>query len=782
MPLVALLRALVVLVAPFPSAFAAQGRIEGVVRLPDGSPASGATVVVVRDVDDEIDMGLGFAIASRKTRTDARGAFRFERLDARPWKVRATMDAPESGPSSVVRLPLEVEMRGVVVGQSGLVLELDAGSTIQGRVVDDRDEPIAACTVTMRHVTRFEGREPRAWTSRDVSIRTDDGCFTIHGVRGGACLVGVKADGHVDAQDERLDLPGENEPLAFTLPRAARVRGIVVDAAGAPVAGAVVSVRAPGERAPFVEADEFDVLDLVTDGAEDRRAAPGTAVTDASGRFDLGGVKPGSGILRADARGHARSIPRDVELAPAGTLDDVRIALRRGATLRGVVRAPSGDPCKDVDVGVIVDGASLWTTTAPDGSYRLEHVMPGKVVLYVRQEDAPDGAARMNPAIVELDLTLREGDDVDVPIGGKQPEESTRTRVKGTVRGALAVANTNVRFGPSRKGSTYVETRAKADGTYELELAEKGRHWIVLHLPSDSLAERTVSIGDGPEQVVDLELPGTLLRGRVVDETGAPVRARLRARRTDLESSTGGWSTRNADNTAEDGTYVFEGLERGPWRLTVTPKDAGTPFAERHLVVDLARTSKIEGLFVVVAPGGAIEGVVRGPDGRPFAGARVTARGEDGFDHDHETAVEQRVATDAAGRFRITRLSPGSWRVRAVADGLASRESEIVRVESGADARVELALARGGSIEVGLVDAADARVEHGPGPWTRAHDATGVAWNDLETETYGELVRRLGPLPPGRWTVRRGDGVAYPPIEVEVRPDEVASVVLRERK
>jgi hypothetical protein len=119
--------------------------------------------------------------------------------------------------------------------------------------------------------------------------------------------------------------------------------------------------------------------------------------------------------------------------------------------------------------------------------------------------------------------------------------------------------------------------------------------------------------------------------------------------------------------------------------------------------------------------------------------------------------------------------------VRAVDGASASRESAPLTVASGASARAELALERAGFVEVALEDAQGVALRHGPAEATRVYDADGRPWNDLEEERFGEDVRRFGPLPAGRWFVRRGDATRFPAVEVEVRADEGRRVVLRAR-
>lgn len=741
--------------------------ISGVVRMPDGKPAVGVVVEAVADMN-----GLPLALGMWKAKSDAKGEFRIRRVHEGAWIVRAELASRDASTPSVVRLPWYAEAKGVASGASGLELRLAEGSQVAGRVVDDRGEPLKAFTIELKHVVDVVDGKPAAWTSEPIEITTSDGGFEIHGVRAGTCLVALAAAGHAAPNEVSLQLPATVPPLTIAVPRAAQVRGVVVDAAGAPVAGARVTVLAPGVHVP--SRATLDMVDeLVTEVDED---AP-SPFTDASGRFVLEGVRPGAGVLRADADGHARSVPRTLEIAPGSTVSDLRIALRKGATLRGVVRDPSGAPLEGVDVGVIFDDDSTWQVTCADGSFRFEHVMPGQIVVAAREDLQPGAKARLVPEVIERVMTVLEGEEHELPLGG--PPSATTTRVRGVVRGALSVANAKVRFVPSREGAEHVETRTRADGAFELELAEKGEYWVVLHLPSDSLAERSVWIGDEREQVVDLALPGTLLRGRVVDASGAPVRARLRLRRTDVESSTGGWSTVASDDASKDGSFVFEGLERGPWRMTVTPKDRKSALARRHQVVDLSRAERTEDFVVTLAPGGVIEGLVRGPDGKPLAGARVAARGEDGFDDEHEVQADERASSDQAGRFRIAGLAPGTWRVRAVAEALASGESEPLVVASNGTTAAEIALAPAGLVDVRLEDEAGQPLRHGPGEWSLVCDAHGRAWHDLEKEEFGTTTRRLGPLPPGRWTLRRGDGTRFAAVEVDVRAGEIATATHR---
>ncbi len=752
--------------------------ITGVVHGPDGRPVQGARVSVI---DSSLaDFGLDLAPPAN---SDARGRFRASGLGEGPFLVTATWLEPGESSPAVVRLPWAARQDGVAPGTRDLVLALDPGSTIRGRAENDRGEPLRAFQIVLTERRKEELGHLVSATIRPSDVRSDDGSFEIRGVQKGSWDVQAVAAGHVQSDPVRLALPAPTEPLRLVAPREARLSGIVVDPSGVPVPHARVSALAPGERgmAFFDAAEEELALSLGPMKADRRARGPMGSreriYTDTLGRFEIVEVRAGPTVLRAVARGHTSALPRTIAVEAGQTIDGLRIELRRGATIRGVVRDPAGNPLAGVDVGVIAEDDSTWHVTGDDGAFRFDHVPPTRILMAAREDLPPGAKPRLEPEVIERSFAVGAGEVAEIVLGGPRARS---VRVRGVLTRGAPVAGARVRFTPGRTGAAYVQARTNEAGEYALDLAEQGEYWVLLLLPSDSMAERRVWIGDAPEQTIDLDLPGTLLRGRVLDAHDRPVEAELRLRRMDLESSDGGWSTVASDRTAEDGTFVFEGLDRGPWRMRVQP--AGDGRATQFVAVDLAAREIVDDLVVRIEGPGAIEGVVRDSDGRPVAGARVTARGADGLDYDDETPAAERVTTDVAGRYRIDRLSPGVWHARAVAGDLASTESGALRVAAGALARADLVLAPGGYVEVALESATGEALRHGPGAWTRVLDARGRPWVDLEAERFGLAVREFGPLPPGRWSVRRAGARPFTTADVDLAPGGRVSITLRERE
>jgi len=169
---------------------------------------------------------------------------------------------------------------------------------------------VKSLLVELKHVHEFEGDRVISSTGRTHSIEAPGGRFEIHNLQPGAWLVAVGAPDHVAGKELRLDMPADVPTRDFVTPRAARVQGLVVDTKGKPVQGAVVTVLAPGERPPHVDDLFQDPRDELVVDPDDSEPKPRPGTTDAQGRFDLDGLRPGRCILRADAPGHARSVPR----------------------------------------------------------------------------------------------------------------------------------------------------------------------------------------------------------------------------------------------------------------------------------------------------------------------------------------------------------------------------------------------------------------------------------------------------------------------------------------
>jgi RNA polymerase sigma factor (sigma-70 family) len=192
------------------------------------------------------------------------------------------------------------------------------------------DEPVALLPGgdTSKDWTPFArtGRDGHVRFERLTAMRT-----LVRGGRGGGKYVDVVA--------------GKVTPVELVIAKGATVEGVVVDGAGAPVAGAEIWFDREDSRS-------FHLVRL--------------AVTDAEGRFRVQHVHP-DGSVSARARGRAPSAARAIQVSK-DQVDRVRLVLGdAGAVVRGTVRGADGQPVADAIV--LVGTAFGVQATLPDGAW-----------------------------------------------------------------------------------------------------------------------------------------------------------------------------------------------------------------------------------------------------------------------------------------------------------------------------------------------------------------------------------------------------------------------------
>jgi len=187
----------------------------------------------------------------------------------------------------------------------------------------------------------------------------------------------IDSSGCESADDGRFELPlsaadGDSPPVALATGRAtlaseqsdgewqivltdtAAYSGSVVDEAGAPVAGAELTIEP--RRSYFREHGSFRPLDPNQQGWK--------TSSDSDGRFALAAAPAGDAVeILARAAGYP---PRWTQV-PAGTEGDVLIVLRRseGVVLSGLVLGPAGEPV----AGAHVSTGREATTSGADGAF-----------------------------------------------------------------------------------------------------------------------------------------------------------------------------------------------------------------------------------------------------------------------------------------------------------------------------------------------------------------------------------------------------------------------------
>jgi hypothetical protein len=391
--------------------------IGGFVRDEQGQPIAGARVSLSiptsgnqKPGEPRVDLG------SVQTRTDANGRWRCDLVPARLDMLSIAVEHPDY---VLERHPFwrrtesPQAFADLEAGQAVLVLK--EGITIQGQVIDRDGRPIADARVR----TTPPIRHPAATTD-------DRGQFELAHIAPGPIELAAEARGYVPAK--RKVAAGESAPVELRLEAGRAVTSRLVDQANRPIAGAVLQLelgpsnrwvwptaqtdregrfRVEGvpfeggtlvvrqglntmaQRVPPSQKDEDLALTLKTSqvrlriaatDADSKRPLPAFTVVlrgymmgrrpATDGRFEMSfnrsPSRPGFPALQVliEADGYfpseSRKVPTDRDEI------DLAFALKRGAAITGLVRAPDGSPAAGAQLAlrkpserITFDGAGL---------------------------------------------------------------------------------------------------------------------------------------------------------------------------------------------------------------------------------------------------------------------------------------------------------------------------------------------------------------------------------------------------------------------------------------
>jgi hypothetical protein len=614
--------------------------------------------------------------------------------------------------------PLVVSVRSVLSAQP-LELRLHRGGTVTGRVTRDTDgAPVAGLTVTVSPVPRrgedLPARAPPAMTDAD-------GRYSVSGVSPGEAMVVATGAGYVTPGEHASGTgynpqlvtvaSGETEILDFLVTRGARVEGLVLDASGTSVAGAVVRLgaataasgrdgrfvlegvgaehRISASRPGFVTA----TVDLVTPVAgttttvEIRFAAPryvdvtvldgvtGTPITGARLRAS-GPSSPVVQEFATAADGRARVGPllaeeHEVTVRASGyvqaslhlTASDttVLVRLEPGLEVAGRVSWPDGTPAAGAQVHGSTPGSndSESTTCAPDGSFVLRGLRPGPVALAASVfRDEAMHSAQVSASAGARDVVLRlvrsEGP-------GSAPSRLV-ARVLDPQGRPVSRAFGRLRTGTGASGSQVRDGRA--EWNVEIPAGTKASLEIWGASGADGaslpLGRTTVPVAAGAGDVEVRLPPEVSVSGIVRTSDGTPIRGVLvtAAPAGDAEALVHIWEGLPRAWTDGGGAFRVGGLNAEAYDLRF---DTGWAHVPPEPVRVLGGDRDVD---VRVKPGLSVAVTVHDPDGRPVPGVSVVARRAGGtpgspagrrFHGDNGTTGRDGVA-------RLRRLDPeATW-------------------------------------------------------------------------------------------------------------------------
>jgi len=703
-----------------------------------GVPATDAgklrMAAVPRGSDFGGDFGPPMGGAQRLAPIAADGSFvlRGCKKDA---KYRVSARLVSQGLGGMLRSPTRSATVDATAGDRGLEIPYRAETALTFQVVDGgTGAPITTLSVSAgarwpapltddknRAVHEFPGGKVRYG-----GLRLGGGPMG----RGGAneaLTVRVEAAGYApwERKDVRVTEGIDNDLGVVRLEKTSLVKVRVTAAgSGAPVVGARVSVEAEekgdgpmGGRTFSIRAgggDDEDALDFGGGAAHRGR-------TDADGIARVSSIPGAKARISVSHRDYA-DFRSDVLDLPSGSDLERDVVLTAGGTIVVKVVDASGNPVRDEPLEhrkpdddaetPMFFGPNGPLATDAEGRTTLTKQTPGLHAFRLQGTGGPrmfggggmrmamarsvDGGA-VTPEEPWTEVSVTEGGTHEVVL--QAPE---RARVVGRVKeGGRALSGATVRL-RAKDGDDMPffdeGTKAETDGAgeYVLENVTVGEYVFSVTHPSRAMAhEIELRVGSG-ETRENVDLPLSILEGRVTNEEGKGV-AGLRIRAEKQSSGDGvvrefmfamdagdgpvsfGGGGGGQVTTDADGRYKLRGVS-AETDLAVVATGQGIQRQQSEVVrvpVDATRS----GVDLVVSQGASLEVSCRRPDGSPATPCEVRAEFQGEGDSDSKFEI-----TRGDGKARFQGLKPGSWRITA--RDLGTRPDE--RERAPAEQTVEL--------------------------------------------------------------------------------------------
>ncbi len=596
-----------------------------VVKAQTGEPVAGVQVG---------RQGWRWGSASDTATTNEQGEFRIDGLEPGTYKLRA------SGPE-VYGLAAETVHLGLGQTSAPVTIEVHDAYYVEGRVVMSDGEPCVESSVQLHD----READRQTWEESD-----DSGTVIAEALLPGTYDVEVRCRGMLSL-DEYEPIVIEDSSvtgLVWQVREGLAIRGVVVDSTGNPLEKMRVSAQMVGSDDPRAKSSDAW-------GQE----------TDATGQFELAGLKPGTYRLGVWGDMPDPEKPVEVELDKSD-INDARIEIPAVGTIAGTVRDPQGTPVGGARVRTQANrwgGNSGWT--ADDGTFTIENIEVGehRVIASrgwnneMRAPGSSDDDVQGERVVVEVGETANVDLVVESETGkitGRVVDEQGKVvadafidaeREKDSAAAREGSAARRVRRG--WRGSSTQPVLTDQEGRFELVELAAGRYSVRAFRKGggDAILE-SVELGTDVELVI--EATGEL-SGRVAYAGGGTP--------DEFELSV---SDKKAGYYHSE-TYFRSG---GAWRVTQVP--AG----DFELTVEAARGSakaearleegeSKDGITIELVAKVTVRGtVVDLETSEPVPGMRVSVSKGRGISFGVDSG-ERKEITDAAGRYEVDRAPTG---------------------------------------------------------------------------------------------------------------------------
>ncbi len=611
------------------------------------------------------------AVPGLYVRTDASGVFD---LSVGSDGYTATLLLAASGYASPMRVTT-----ARLADAPGAALGLVPAAVVGGLVVDESASPVGGA------VARVEPVGGTISSRHADSRRTTtgaDGRFWIESVPyDSAYELTVEAEGYARASERRTGIERgvATEDVRIVLEFGRSVRGCVVDATGAPVAGAMVRLLAP------LEEPELGVTFLDHDVAQ-------SVVSRSDGGFEFLRVVGSRATLLIEHQEHP-VLATELDLHPQHNGTDLGIfSMAPGLVIEGQVVDADGRPV----VGASVTAAQV--TDVPGYRDRMD----------VTDEDGRFRLGGLLPTLADLSVSAEGFGPVAAP--GVRPGTDEPTRIELSAAGVVLGRVVDETGGPLNGVSVLLAAedvssglswnhvvfgcKTADDGSFRFDALGPGRWVAEARSHMGASAEESVEVLPGETAEMELRLRRRdVLTVAVSNQLGMPLSG------AEVMVTPAGRAARREFGVTDASGRVS--LAVRPGEVLVSGRSRNMPVTSRRLMVEPGHND----LSLRLEPGWKISGVVLsevgGAVGHAIVEAAVEAAVEEGEAPSPMYSAVQRMLVPPArtvaaddGSFELIGLEQGVYRLTARRQGSASAGADrTVQVDRRSIYGVDLVLA-----------------------------------------------------------------------------------------
>ena len=561
----------------------------------------------------------------------------------------------------------------VTAGQTATkALFANPRAKVTGTVTDENKRPIAGARVTPRNATREAGFNMMNF----AGFRFGGDAVAYSGPDGHYVARNVPIDSDIQMDATRKGFPtGSSSTLhlnasekkagvTITIPQGIALTGKVLDQNGKPLSGVGVET-VESSRDAFGGARRM-IVNLMQQDRNDEMVHTGS-----DGTFTIR-VKEGTYDVIFKREGFSSKTVRAQQINAAAK--PIEVTLEPGVEITGRVTR-NGVGIEGVNINVMNESGGANAVTASDGSFRLEDLTAGSMMLLAnKREDFIQEMRPVNAPAQNVEIQVRAGGRVTGHVTDKSnnPVTSFQAGISTSRSGGGMVIQTP----PILKSFT------TDDGSFTLENVPAGPLQLVVTAPGFTTARVSgLNLEEGKAlDDVKVELDtGVKLTGRVTGPNGAPV-AGVTVREDTGASGNRVMRINPADSvtvTDANGEYTLDALEAGDKTFAFNHPDY---LAESKQITLSGSSARLD---VSLSTGVRLTGSVVSEAG-PVSDAIVNAMSA------ANSGFGKSARTDGGGNFQMEGLAPGHYTITATKNGYANGTLRDFDVASGVPAQIRM--------------------------------------------------------------------------------------------